>query len=338
MRFRGFMHLPSLLCLILLALLIPAAQAEDICVDDKLVNHCRMWFGANAGQYTEAGTGTRNQIVHFEKRIGRQVDIVHTYHGIGDNALSEEEYYFIQRPGTILFTNWKPAARWSDAAGSNNAVNATIDQMANSIKKAAPRKIFLTIHHEPEDQVEGDTSCTSYSNKEKAGVPSDYRAMWRNIRQRFEALGVDNVVWVMNYMGYERWQCLVNDMWPGNELVDWIMWNSYATPRSPWPDAPLRLYDFLSANSTTEHDYLSKPWGLGEFGAWAKSRNFVLQQFDAMYQTLENTDIMPRLRLYVVFDNRDSRVGYTDGKPDLAKQVAFNRIANHSRFTQSIHE
>lgn len=324
-------HYPLLL-LCLLTLFAPVALAQDKCVDDKLVNHCRMWFGANVGQYKEAEKGTRNQIAHFEKRIGRQVDIVHTYHGIGDNALTEDEYYFIRRPDTILFTNWKPAARWKDAAGGNEAVNATIDQMARSIQNAAPQKIFLTIYHEPEDQVEGGTSCASYSNKEKAGVPSDYRAMWRNIRSRFDALGVDNVVWVMNYMGYERWQCLVNDMWPGNELVDWIMWNSYANKQTTWPDAPLRLYDFLTANSTPEHDYLSKPWGLGEFGAWNKDVAFVLEQFEAMRRTLEDEAVMPRLRAYVVFDNRDSRVGYTNGKPDPAKQAAFNRVANHKRF------
>ena len=28
--------------------------------------------------------------------------------------------------------------------------------------------------------------------------------MWQNVRQRFDAVGVDNVVWMMNYLGYSR--------------------------------------------------------------------------------------------------------------------------------------
>lgn len=320
--------------LLALCLHISAAHAqENHCVSEKLVNSCHAWFGANVGHYKEAGKTMRERIEHFEQRVGRKVDIAHTYHGIGDNQLSGDDYYFISRYGTILFTNWKPAARWSDAAGDNPAVNATIDQMARSIKKAAPKKIFLTLYHEPEDQVEGGTSCPSYNRKkEKAGEPADYRAMWKNIRIRFNALNVDNVVWVMNYMGYERWNCMVNDLWPGNELVDWIVWDPYTHASKPWPESPMNLYQFLSENSTPEHDYLSKPWGLGEFGVWGKDEAFVASQYEAIYKGLTE-GLMPRLKMYVVFDNRDSRVGKDhSGNPSSQRQAAFNRIANHPRF------
>ena len=51
--------------------------------------------------------------------------------------------------------------------------------------------------------------------------------MWHNVRARFDALGVTNVVWVMNYMGWKDWNCVVKDLWPGNDYVDWVMWDPY---------------------------------------------------------------------------------------------------------------
>ena len=124
-----------LLCFLWACCLLSSAQAQDSCVDDKLVNHCRIWFGATASQYKEVEWGPRNQIEYFEKRLGRKIDIAHTYHGVGKDTLKDDDYYFINRADTILMTNWKPAARWSDADGSNEAINDTIDQMARSIKR-----------------------------------------------------------------------------------------------------------------------------------------------------------------------------------------------------------
>ena len=89
--------------------------------------------------------------------------------------------------------------------------------------------------------------------------------MWRNVRARFDALGVENVVWVMNYMGYPTWDCVVEDLWPGNDYVDWVMWNPYPRNTS-WTLRIGHFYDLLTAKSDAEHDFLSKPWGLGEFG------------------------------------------------------------------------
>lgn len=322
------------LALLLLLFSFPAgAEQAKSCFDALYVNHCRLSFGAAANHYKAYGKGAKNQIIGFEKRIGRRMDVAHTYHAIGVNSLTEDDYALIDH-GLILMANWKPAERWADAAGGNASINAGIDEMARSIAKAAPTPIMLAIYHEPEDQVEGGTSCPSYSNKPKAGTPADYRAMWKNVRDRFDALGVKNVVWVMNYMGYDRWNCMVNDLWPGNELVDWVMWDSYAHPQLPWPDSPMRMYDFLSQNSTPEHDYLSKPWGLNEFGVWGE-QDYVHAQYANMRKALDE-NAMPRLNMYVFFDVGDSKAGFTkEGAPAPEEQADFNRFANHPRFTEN---
>ena len=51
--------------------------------------------------------------------------------------------------------------------------------------------------------------------------------MWHNVRERFDAAGVTNVVWVMNYLGYPTSYCAAKDFWPGNDYVDWVMWDPY---------------------------------------------------------------------------------------------------------------
>ena len=56
--------------------------------------------------------------------------------------------------------------------------------------------------------------CTSFKGTKPGNTPDGYRAMWRHTRDIFDAAGVTNVVWVMNYMGLENWDCMIRDLWP----------------------------------------------------------------------------------------------------------------------------
>ena len=57
------------------------------------------------------------------------------------------------------------------------------------VKKKGFRALKLTVHHEPEDDLTGGgVGCGS--NKSyvgRMGTPPEYRAMWRTVRQRFDA-------------------------------------------------------------------------------------------------------------------------------------------------------
>src|SRR4051812_46897587 len=175
----------------------PVAAAPEGCVvTDTLVNPCRPWLGANVGKYPDVATGLRAQTEAHEQRIGRQLDVVHSYHPPGNLPLTADELYFVNRPDTLLFVNWKPAARWAAAAGGNAAVDAQIDLVADRIAAVAPHRIFLTLHHEPENDVSSG-SCTKNATGAGAGSPADYRNMWRNVRERFDARGATNVVWAV---------------------------------------------------------------------------------------------------------------------------------------------
>ena len=203
---------------------LPPAQASNSCtVSPILVNSCRPWLGAAAENYPQAASGTESQVLYHEQRIGRQLDIVHTYHSVGQNSLTSADVYFATRPNTILLTDWNPTNNWADIASQN----AAIDQMATSIAAVSPAKVMVALSHEPENNVSpgGEPNCPSLAYQGTDGTVADYRNMWAYVENRFAADGVTNVVWVMDYMNDPTWQCLVNDLYPGDNLVDWILFN-----------------------------------------------------------------------------------------------------------------
>ena len=120
--------------------------------------------------------------------------------------------------------------------------------------------------------------------------------MWHNVRERFDTLGVTNVVWVMNYTGYLTGQCLTKDLWPGNDYVDWVMWDPYPKIAS-WTATVGSFYNYMTNNSDAEHDFLSKAWGLGEFGYVGSSQTAAYAMYDEARRNLQN-GVHPRLKAY----------------------------------------
>ena len=322
---------------------LPPAQASNSCtVSPILVNSCRPWLGATAKNYPQAASGTENQVLYHEQRIGRQLDIVHTYHSLGQNSLTSADVYFATRPNTILLTDWDPTSNWAAIASQN----AAIDQMAASIAAVSPAKVMLSLSHEPENDVSpgGDPNCPSLDYKGTYGTVADYRNMWAYVENRFAADGVTNVVWVMDYMNDPTWQCLVNDLYPGDNLVDWIIFNAYGTGSPPnFDNVVSRFYNYLTANSDAAHDYLAHPWGIAEWGI----SGYSVAQEEAYYdeaKTALDSNTFPNLKAYLVFDENmtgsatgtNYRVSYDDnGTLDPTKASHYYAFADDPRFTNA---
>ena len=311
-----------------------AVAATSACtVSATLVNSCRPWLGAASGGYDR--NGFRATIEYHESRAGRQVDIVHDY--LQPNQLpSSDERYLAARADTILLLNWKPVIRWATATGTSASVNSYIDQMADQLKSLAPARIMLNLNHEPENDISagGAPSCGTKSLRGGSGSAADYVAMWHNVRARFDARGVSNVVWVMNYMGWTNWYCMTRDLWPGNAYVDWLMWDPYpnvATWRSHVGD----FYNHLLATSDATHDFTSKPWGLAEYGYKGTSQTAAYQMYADVRNNLTQ---FPRLRAYCIWDSRntsghDVRVLYSSSSArDQKEQDAYNALVHDPSF------
>ena len=310
-------------------------------VSDKLVNSCRPWLGASANKYPQVATGLRAQVEYHEQRIGKQLDIVHAYNAAITSGLSADELYFASRPNTILFLNWKPVDLWAQANGSNDTVNTNIDSYAASIKSLGATKIFLTIHHEPENDVTGAVLGCSVNGTGSAGTPDDYRAMWRNVRARFDALGVANVVWAMDFTSQPSFGCMMDELYPGNDLVDWIFFDNYGSGAQPSFEQNVgRMYDLLRNTSDAAHDYLSKPWGIAE---WNISKGQVTQQQTYDYYDEAKAEIatnrFPRIKAYLVYDSKvngvENRIMYKDtgGGIDALRQQHYAAFAQSPVFS-----
>jgi chitodextrinase len=338
---------------------LDTAEAATCTVDDKLVNSCRPWLAAAVSHYPMAGGSFDRaaQFSFFEKRlnnpevlsdpslpvtVSNKLDFVHTYRAPGQ-VIGSWEKTMINRAGTYLQLNWKPTeTTWAAADGRDATVNSNIDLMANSVKSVAPKKVFLTVFHEPENDVTAGTGGTGCSPSNGSyGSPADYRAMWQNVRNRFDALGVNNVVWSMNYMGYVSYDCYVPQLWPGNHLVDWVTWDPYDGGTATYATSVSRFYNRLQSTSDATHDYNSKPWGLAEFGYWNQNGDSTPAEAVKYWQQAQasvETNQFPRLKMYSVFDSTpdgtyiDSAfVGLQFAQTaviDKNEQAAYNGFAN----------
>lgn len=323
----------------------PGVSATSSCtLKNDYKNPCRPILAAYASRYPEGGAeyDAKTQSIYHETRIGRQLDAVHTYLTASNSTLGVANYYFASR-GTLNVVNWKPANVWADAGGGNASINSKIDSMAASIKTVAPQKIMLTIFHEPENDVSpgGSPSCGSgYEYKGTAGTTAQYVQMWQNVRNRFDAAGVTNVIWAMNYMGFDRHNCMVKEIWPGNALVDWVLWDPYmATSGQTFSSVVSPFYNFLTSQTDAGHNFTSKPWGLNEWGAFTSvtNQNDVYRLYAEAKQAVENGQF-PKLKMYSIFDtynvDGDFRIRYTGGgTSDTSEEAAYKQFAVLPQFT-----
>lgn len=336
----------------IIAVLVSAAVAYPVIADtgeekdsreceisEILVNSCRPWLGARASDYPGADDSVGKQVTHHEERIDRNLDIVHTFAPVGHLPLrSKDEIALAERADTYLFQNWKPAAKWKDAGGGDAKIDEHIDAAADNIAKIAPKKLFLTIHHEPENDVSSDADCDTKDGAE-AGSAEEYRAMWHNVRERFDAKGIDNVVWVMDYMNYKRWDCLVPKMYPGDDHVDWVMFNAYGDGNKDDFAANVdRFYKLLTELSSPEMDLASKPWGIVEWGISDSTQEQARAYYQGAAKSIEKNQF-PKLSSYMIFDSPGThddgglRVGYGDnGKADAKEQESYTEFANSPVF------
>lgn len=335
--------------------------AANCAISPILVNSCRPWLSATAGGY--AMTSSNDQFNFFNKRLNNpsvltnpsagtnvayKMDVPHVYHQGGQALFNNNARQILSNtalysdPNNPLLVNWKPGDKWG--ATANGSADATIIESAKAVKALGSRKIFLTLWHEPENH--GDVSpegITFTSNCKRPdgnrGSAAEYRAMWKHVREVFDQQGVTNVVWFWNltgYVGNNAWDCLVKPLYPGNQYVDWVMWDPYS-PGGNFVDSVSRFYNFLSVNTDGTYNFKSKPWGLAEFGSNSEPNETVnyWQEAKAAIGTSWATNKFPNIKLWSVFDtasnggtNGGLRVGYNNlGNVDTTEQAAFNGFA-----------
>lgn len=159
-------------------------------------------------------------IRQYEAVSRNEPDIVHVYKRDGNRFPSPSDRQVSERPGhqrSILLINWKPSTTYTWRQIADGAADANIENVAEGIK-AYPYKFFLTVWHEPENDLGGPGS---------GQTTADYVAMYRYVVNKLRSLGVTNVVYVWNMMGSSNHSHLYDELYPGHDVVDWIAWDPY---------------------------------------------------------------------------------------------------------------
>jgi hypothetical protein len=192
-------------------------------VSELLVPACGAWFGAS----TPSADGRYDYVRgldEYESITGHEPDILHFYQRGAELFPTTEHRALAERPGkqrSILYFNWKPAPELTWRQIADGAADRSIGLVAQGLVDY-PRRMFLTIQHEPEDDV--------IDVPGSGMTPADYVDMYRHVVTSLRQLGVDNIVLVMGYMGFDRWAPIVDRLYPGDDVVDWIAYDPYGFP------------------------------------------------------------------------------------------------------------
>jgi hypothetical protein len=251
---------------------------EDCRTGAKLVPTCGILWGVAPGAFTDERASAA--LAAFERKTGRTQDIYHAYHR-GQRQLfpTKEEIGIAREKGKerLLFLNWKPAGvSWAKIAAGDKSTDAFLDRLAAHINKDFPERFFLTVHHEGEDNV-----------REKPGsghTAEDYAKMYRHVVKRLRAHGVDNLVTVLVHMAYvpHTTQSWFERMYPGDDVVDWIGFDSYAYSDPGYGHGDLtELLNRRMGNRPSWPGFYnwavrrhgSKPLMVAEWGVWSSKRN-----------------------------------------------------------------
>ena len=305
------------------ALAPTAARADTACVTGpKLVPSCGVLWGGAAGGFTSAPRDAA--LKTWERESGRTATIFHAYHK-GDESFPTRSEIAMTRDAAhprVLLLNWKIAYGSTWARVARGGEDRRIDAFA-ARAKAYGQKFFLTLNHEPENDVDAWPGSGMQAR--------DFAAMYRHTIERLRANGVTNVVNVLLYMSNEQWmaQSWWPDLYPGDDVVDWIGLDTYANAE---PGYHHDLFGGMLDRggfyqwATTRH--ASKPIMVGEWGAYHRTHHPVDKSaiFDSVLPALATH---PAIKAIAYFDTKHDDTGDRDISIDSTGRnlAAFRDLA-----------
>jgi beta-mannanase len=172
----------------------------------------------------------------------------------------------------------------------------------------------------------------------------DYAAMFRHTVRRLRADGVTNVVFVMVYMAYEPWceKDWFADLYPGDDVVDWIGMDPYLFARpgrygygdfaylvdhtsnpAKWPG----FYSWVTAA------HGNKPLMVAEWGVYEHDPAQKAWIFSTVARQIGR---FPAIRALVYFDSPNAPKG--DTRPDSSQPALseFKKLAESAVFSVTL--
>ncbi|MFB9250612.1 glycoside hydrolase family 26 protein [Sphaerisporangium melleum] len=295
----------------------------------KLIPSCGAWWGVAPDVF--GGRPPAQAVAAAEERMGRKADILHVYHRGAEPFPTQEERRLARK--RILLINWKPSLRHTWAEIADGAIDDRIDRLAARIRRTLPERFFLTVHHEPENDVRAHPGSGMTAD--------DYAAMYRHVVLRLRDHGVRNAVTVMTYMGAPNWAAKpwFERLYPGDDVVDWIGLDPYADRR---------VSDFAGLVDKTRADHArwpgfyrwtqtrfpGKPIMMAEWGAFERhdEPSFKVLFFNSVRRQIKG---YPQIKALVYFDSPRAPRGDTRFDSTVAAGRAFTELARAPYFSST---
>ncbi|MFI6534946.1 glycoside hydrolase family 26 protein [Nonomuraea sp. NPDC050547] len=299
-------------------------------VTAKLIPSCGAWWGMAPEIFTGLPVG---RAVHrAEERMGATADIVHVYHRGKELFPTDKEIELARDPlqPRMLLINWKPSFEHTWAEIADGALDRRIDRLAAHVRDTFPERFFLTIHHEPEN----DVVPSAGSGMQAA----DYAAMYRHVVLRLREKGVKNAITVMTYMGAPNWaaKSWFQNLYPGDDVVDWVAMDPYADDN---------VRDLAGLVNKTRKDYPGwpgfyrwmqwrfpgKPIMVAEWGVFERwsDRAFKRAFYESVRAQIKH---YPQIRALVYFDSPKAPRGDTRFDTTAEGRRAFTDLARDPYF------
>jgi len=230
----------------------------------------KAYFGSVVG--ARSGENQREALQRVEGRIGRHFDIDHVYYMWNQPIPLSQQTWDIQT-GRIPFINWNAGKKggglvtWRAIASGSQ--DAWIRERADAFR-AFGAPIYLTFHHEPENDLS------------RFGTAADYAAAFRRIVTVFRSRNVTNVAFVWTMMSWtfnSRSGRNPLSYYPGDAYVDMIGVDSYnwypGRAGDEWrtfQDITQPAYDFSVAHGrplmVVEYGVMEDPSTAGRKAQW----------------------------------------------------------------------
>jgi hypothetical protein len=307
-----------------------ASGSPSCTATSRLIPSCGAWWGLAPEVFTGAPL---DQALHSaESRMGAAADVVHVYHRGSELFPTPAEVRMARDPARprLLMVNWKPSLDHTWAEIADGALDARIDRLAGYLRRTFPERFFLTLHHEPENDVDESSGSGMQA--------TDYAAMFRHVVARLRAEGVKNAVMVMTYMGAPNWAAepWFEDLYPGDDVVDWVAMDPYADgrvedfeglvnkTRKEYPDWP-GFYRWMQAR------FPGKPVMVAEWGVFERKddRGFKRAFYESVRRQIKR---YPQIKALLYFDSPQAPRGDTSFDTGSGADRAFTELARDPYF------